>query len=363
MSPAAAARQKRTETRGDAWCTRPAELPNNAHVPKYGWLVQHALYMSTAVVLKTIWSLRPDPMRDKQGRQRGAVLADASITRIARATARFTNPLSDAPGEPMPRRTVAHCLEALAQKGFIQRFDTERAKTSPAGTSWLIRRFDDILQTWADDPNIGTVGNRAFYVIGKGRRHMTPGELAAWNITGSTAPANPRAHAAGTELPEPAIEPAAPAPAALDFEPLIAALIDVSGRATEKDAAWLWTTVEKWAGNGELPSVDVVAAQVRRMYATRRGHGQQAPMGHGLIEKQIAGYLESWRRYRSKELAGAAVAARFEQENRVRTLAGYMAQLAQADLPPPDEAALMAEVLDAASAEDLEAARKLLARN
>lgn len=55
-SPAARAREKRTKTRGDAYCERPADVPSNSGLPHYGWLAQHALIMSYAIVLKAMWS-------------------------------------------------------------------------------------------------------------------------------------------------------------------------------------------------------------------------------------------------------------------------------------------------------------------
>lgn len=205
MSGATQAREKRAKTRGDFYCERPADVPANSAVPHYAWLVQHALIMSCAIVLKAIWSLKPRPLRpNNQGVEQGALLKDASITRIAKATARYTNPLSDAYGEPMPRRTVGHCIAKLKQKGFIVPWESEtHPLTSPTGTSYRIRTYDEVLQRWADDPRIGTVGKRAFYVIGKGRRHLSPEELIAWKL--DHARAEKFGAAAVVELSEPSI--------------------------------------------------------------------------------------------------------------------------------------------------------------
>lgn len=207
-SPAARAHEQRRKTRGDFYCERPADVADNSPLPRYGWLVQHALIMSYAIVLKAMWSLRPRELRGTGD----ALLNNASISRIAKATARFTNPLSDAIGEPMPRRTVAHCLTALTARGFVTPWEIEsHARTSPVGTSWRISRYDAVLQRWADDPDIGTVGKRCFYVSGKGRRFLTPAELIAWKLDNTRA--EQQGVAAVVELPEPSIDTGPEAPA------------------------------------------------------------------------------------------------------------------------------------------------------
>jgi hypothetical protein len=220
MSSAAQAREKRRQTRGDAYLTRPADAPANAPLPRYGWLVQHALYASLAVVLKAMFSLKPAELATKS---QGWLLTHAGITRIAQATAKFTHD-----GLAMPRRTVGHCLDALEEKQFIARWEDSRPRTSPFGTSWRLRRFDEILQRWADDPNIGTVGKRAFYVAGKARRHFTQSELVSWNLNHAAAAQNPAAHAAAIDIDEPQAATAAPK---LTRQELLEADVEVVHRA------------------------------------------------------------------------------------------------------------------------------------
>ena len=182
-SPSAQAREKRTRSRGEDSLVRPATEHPNSPLPHYGYAVQHALYPSLQTVLRTMWSLKPAQLRNSED----SILNDASITRLSQATKRFTNQLSDALGEPMPRRTVAHCLDALVEKGFIERWEVEsRAKTSPKGTSYRIRRWGEVLQSWRDNPDIASVttasGKYAFYYRGKGRSFMTPPEAVAWGV-------------------------------------------------------------------------------------------------------------------------------------------------------------------------------------
>jgi hypothetical protein len=181
---------------------RPDYADPNSPRLKFGWLTQHALYPSLAIVLKAIYSLKPTELPNG----RGLLLRDGSVTRIAAATARHIPGYETVGGAPaMHHRTVAHCLEALTKKGFLQRWDVEpRAKTSPFGTHWRLPRYDEILQRWADDPKIATIGDkRAFYVIGKGRHHATPEEVVAWKMDHTLAQRLPSAQAIAADVEEP----------------------------------------------------------------------------------------------------------------------------------------------------------------
>lgn len=307
-SSAQQVREKRTKTRGDFYCTRPTEAPSNSPVPHYGWLAQHALIMSYAIVLKAMWSLKPRQLPPAQGRDVGAVLNNASITRIAKATARFTNPLSDAPGEPMPRRTVGHCLTALQRKGFIEPWE-RHAVTSPLGTSWRIRRYDEVLQRWADDQQIGTIGKRAFYVIGKGRRHLTPAEIEAWRLNHAVAEANPKAQATAAIADEPA--PAArttPAPQPktdAELDELKVALIHVCGAADSKDARYIWGTVAEACGTRQTPPVMDVAAMVYAIQERQHKTGNKSPINVELVRMRISGRVEAWHLYAQMDAQAA----------------------------------------------------------
>lgn len=218
-SPAARAHEQRRKTRGDFYCERPDDVADNSPVPRYGYAAQQALILSEGIVIKAMWSLKPTELPSaRDGQHRGAVLRAGSINMITKATSKFvSNVLGvESVRTEMPRRTVAHCLNRLERKGFIERWEAHaRAKTSPVGESWRLRRFDEILGRWAADPAVGTVGvergKRAFYVIGKGKRLCTPTELDSWKIQHSVAEANPAAHAGAADIDEPAIAtPAAP---------------------------------------------------------------------------------------------------------------------------------------------------------
>jgi hypothetical protein len=353
-SPARSAREKRTRTRGDAWATRPASEYSNSPWPKYGWLVQHAMIGSDRIIYQAMESLKPAMLPGQQGR----LLVNASITRIAKATAAFTHD-----GRAMPRRTVAHRLAAMRDKRIFVEWNAEaRAKNSPVGLSWRLVPFDSILEDWKNDPNVATPKNRAFWFIGKSRHIMTPTEAAAWMLKADVAERNPAAHVGAIPLGEAAIDAAvagAGETAPLDFEPLIDALIDVSGRGDAGDAQFIWTEVVKASGRHALPPVDAVARLVREMGATRRKIGQQAPLDHGGIKQKIGGYLEGWRRRQTKERAAQQKAEQWAREDRINRIAEWMLALQGAELPD-DERAHYAEMLAIAEPAEVEAAARVL---
>lgn len=183
-------------------CVRPDAVEPNSALPRYGWIAQHALYPSLAIVLKAIYSFTPDELPKGRGR----LFRNGSVTKIAARTARFIPGFETSQvGPPMPHRTVAHCLEALVRKGFLVKWEVEpQAPTSPFGTHWRLPLFDEILQKWADDPKVGTVGDRrAFYVIGKGKRHLSPEEIVAWKLDHAKALRLPAAQASAGDVEEP----------------------------------------------------------------------------------------------------------------------------------------------------------------
>ena len=356
MTPARSAREKRTRTRGDAWATRPTSEYSNSPWPKYGWLVQHAMIGSDRIIYQAMESLKPVTLPGQQGR----LLVNASITRIAKATQAFTHD-----GRPMPRRTVAHRLQAMrAKRIFVEWNADARAKNSPVGLSWRLVPFDSILEDWKNDPEIATPKKRAFWFIGKARHIMTPTEATAWMLKADVAERNPAAHASAIALGEVAADAVTAgaetqAAAALDFEPLIDALIDVSGRGDARDAQFIWTEVMRASGRHAVPPVDAVAQLVRDMGANWRKVGQQAPLDHGLIKQKLGGHLEGWRRRQSKERAAQQKAQQWAREDRVNRIAEWILALERADLPD-DERVHYAEMLESAEPAEVEAASRVL---
>ena len=86
------------------------------------------MIMTDAVIYRAMETLKPQPIPGSRQR----LLRNASITRIAQATAAFDS----APDKrPMPRRTVAHRLQAMARKGIIGHYGSA-LRNSPFGMSW-----------------------------------------------------------------------------------------------------------------------------------------------------------------------------------------------------------------------------------
>jgi hypothetical protein len=356
MSGAAQAREKRTKTRGDFYCERPADEPANSPLPKYGWIVQHAMIPSDGVIYQAMKALKPAELPE----DRGWLLRNAGITAIARATAPFTHD-----GRPMPRRTVAHRLQAMTRKRILIRWEADsRARNHSAGTSWRIPRYDEVLDRWAADPEIATVGpKRAFYVQGKGRDLMAPARAIAWHIDHVKAEANPAAHASPIAIAEVTQREAPPKPETppLDLAPLFAALLETCGAADDRDAAFVWSRVVHVSGKREhCPTPEDAGEMVRSIYREfRKMGGSHSPFKPGLVEKRIGARVEAWHRNRVKDASAKATQERWARDNRIDNIAEWIRILARDDVPP-DDRARYAELLSTADPAERNAAEEAL---
>lgn len=344
--------RNRKPNRGELWFTRPADALPNAPILWFGYKVQHAMIASDSIIHRAMRSLNCTEL------QNGDRVVPASTTAIAKATAKFTHD-----GMPMPRRTVAHRLRAMAKKGIIQRFDVTAPTTRPTGTVWRVLHFDNVLENWKNDPEIFTPAKRQFFHSGKNREICGPARAAKWKLNGAIAEANPaatRPTAYTIEQPATAArEPELPAPAELDFGPLTDALIDVCGAAAVDDARFVWKAVLHATGKHQPPTVAEVCAMVHNIGRERRKIGGGQPTTPGFIEKKIAGRVEAWKRHRSKDAAERAKAERWQRDERVNTYAGYIRDLQRDDIPP-DEREQKAELLSLADPTEVEAANRAL---
>jgi hypothetical protein len=333
---------KRAKFDPSLYCSRPSDAEANSPLPKFGSWVQQAMIESDGVIYRAMESLKPVflPGGLERGGQ-GRLLRNASITKIAAATALFTYG-----GDAMPRRTVAHRLEAMAARGIIIPWEAEtRAKTSPVGTSWRMPNYDEILGAWAADPAIGTVPPRAFYVFGKGKRFFSPAEMVSWGLDHAAAARLPNAQASrvSTGIQDeaaaaaPATENAAPPapraeaveiPAAeeVDLEPLKDALIEVCGAATIDDAKFVWARVVRESGKNPLPPVEDMATDVRVIGRNWKQLGSRKPITHGLVRDKIGGYAAAWQKNRRQRetLERKQAAAAFD--DRVNLIADSIRQ-------------------------------------
>ena len=186
-SPAAQAREKRRRSRYDAVATRPETEPPNSPWPQIVWDVRQLLTIRMAIVYAVLcWCFRKvERPRRADGKDTGFLIPHQSITQIAIATRKFTNPFSSQLGFPMPRRTVAHCLDQLISRYFIERWDDQsKAKHSPVGTSWRVLPWWEVWEKNRTDPKLAHVppDGKRLVTFGKGKVPGGPEKVAAWNI-------------------------------------------------------------------------------------------------------------------------------------------------------------------------------------
>jgi hypothetical protein len=383
MSPSTE-RRKRTARR-HAHFVRPAEAPVNHPIPWRGWDVRQACPLRPSIVYQALMSLKPVPLPPgHDGSPRGWIVTNTSNVRVKQATVKYMPSMtSSLAAEPMALRTVGHSIDHLVQKGFIERWDCDaRARHSPYGTSYRILPWDEVLQRWAHDPNIATATGtrRGFYVWGKGRWHLSPADVAEWQIDEAAAEANPDAHAGAIALPEtagPAVtqetaaEPETPAVAAMtrtappvpepDLNPLLDALLDVCGAADIHDARRIMREIAKASGKREAPGVEDAARFVRAVGHERGKVGNRNPINTELMRRKMSARVEAWQKGRREYLAQQAKAAQWAREDRINQLTGYLRDLDRADLPPPDRV-MLAEILATADPAERDDAQKLLDR-
>jgi hypothetical protein len=230
-SGAAQAREKAAKRH---YCARPDEEPRNTGKPKWGFHVQHAINATDLIVIYALRAVqKPTEMQD------GQLQTHCSITKIVKATAKFTHDKRE-----IPRRTVCHSLHRLQKKGIIRRWDESAPIKSPFGISWFMPRWQLVTAAWANNPEIGTVGRRGFYVQGKGRKFLTPADLIRWKIDDAIAAVTPAAYAQAPGMLEspasahtPRLTPAEQS--AQDVAIILRAILDEGVPATEKFAAEL----------------------------------------------------------------------------------------------------------------------------
>lgn len=184
------------------WFVRPLAIGDrpihpNAHVPKYGWKVQHLYTETEWVAMRALRTL------GKRLDDDSWLVKDGSLTKIQSLTAKFTGN-----EKPLARATLRDALERLIEKHVIQRWDAVAGK--PAGTRsrgdgrwltcWRILSWKDTLAAIAADDRIASPQRRTFYVIGKGKRLVTKMEAAAWKLNVQTVEqAGPKAWAGTME--------------------------------------------------------------------------------------------------------------------------------------------------------------------
>ncbi len=207
------------------WCVRPGDevtnpqtgraYPPNHALPRVSYHAEHA---HTATEQRVFEELEKRGKKVEGGA--GRKIRQVSVAQLARET-------------EMPQSTVRDCLRSLVKKCSIVPWDVKAAKAEPRKrgdhggvTTWMIPSRNEILVVRRAHPTIGKVaglsGIENCYVIGKGKRLLTPEEIAFWKIDAVVAEAAKLAAAAlgatETELSAPKSSDA-PAPLAEPSEP------------------------------------------------------------------------------------------------------------------------------------------------
>lgn len=339
MTPGRQRTMRRRAAREGKYYTRPADVPKNAHAPKRGRLVQHAMTENDGIVYRSVRSLNEEELSGG----RGWIVRDASITRITQATAKFTHL-----NRPMPRRTVANRLAAMQKKWIIQRYDVGAHRNNPFGTTYFIPPFKMTLDVWKRDPEVETVDNNGFYVIGRGRHLVSPAVARAWNIIAAAAAVAPAAQVTPADVQElpaaraaraPVAPPAAPMPiTAADLEPLQAALSACCGGATPADTQFYLGEVQKHIGAGVMPPIPALMEMLEEIARNWRRLSPKKPMTHALAATKTASKADAWHR-RQKAITEAQAAQRQQgSENSAAAIREALAELARDDLPDEERA-------------------------
>lgn len=358
------------------WYVRPGDdvinpktgrpYPGNHAVPRVAWHAQHAHTATEALVYDFL---------EKRGQVIGGGRRKRTISR-----AQLARELK------MPESTVRNCLVSLIRKHSIAQWDeaagrfARRTRGDFGGvTTWIVRSWAEALAMRRADPAVGTVNGNC-YVIGKGRRFLSPFEISAWKVDAVVAerfsqtekapaaeiaanagpppgPAAPPTQMSGSS-PPPGTEKRTGKP---DFEPLKLAIIAACGEGSDKDVRKVWRHICREAG-GRPPAPDVAAAceMVADVHATWRHLFGGKTLTPGLLATKVESRVRPWQQTQASRKHQEAKAAAFERERRINHLALYLNDLAVRDLPAADRA-LMEEVIASADPDELELARSLVA--
>ena len=179
------------------------EYPKNYAVPRVAYRAQHAHTYTESLV----WSFLNDTARVIEP-QKG--VAGRKIRRVSMAM--ISHELK------MPESTVRDVLRSLVRKHSIVQWNLETGKPQKrvrgdyGGTTvWMIPPYTEVLEVRRNDPALGKVNGHC-YVIGKGKRFLTPEEIALWKIDAVVA-AQLGKKAAALGTPEDEMSPAPDPPA------------------------------------------------------------------------------------------------------------------------------------------------------
>lgn len=370
------------------WYVRPGDdvlnprtgrpYPPNHAVPRVAWHAQHAHTATEALVYDFL---------ERRGQDIGGGRKKLTISRsrLARELKSKEWP------KGLPVSTVRNCLRSLAAKHSIAQWNVEtgRAQRRVRGdfggvTTWLIPSWVEVLKVRRDDPAIGKV-NKNCYVIGKGKRFLSPFEISAWKVDAAVAEKFSQAASpppgefgapkgsAEPALNAPRVPPGAETPPAAavsdakpsgkpDLEPLRVAIVAACGEGSRGDAKKVWTHIHREAaGRPPIPDVAAACEMVADVGANWRHIGSGKPITPGLMARKVESRVGPWQAAQGHRRAADAKEAAYARDRRINALAEFLQDLDRPDLPDSDRAAL-AEAIASADADDLAIARSLVSR-
>ena len=151
------ARKPRPKKRTDF--ARPAHVRLNHPVPHAASDLRQTVPLRPGIVYASVLSVGLNPLPpDRDGRDRGSMVHNASIAPVARETAKrmnlivFTDQLRAASPPCGPA-----VLDFLVARSLLERSETH-SKNSPVGTSYRVVPWFQVQQKWRDNPQIGNIG-------------------------------------------------------------------------------------------------------------------------------------------------------------------------------------------------------------
>lgn len=232
-------------------------------------------------------------------------------------------------------RTVARCVKALIEKGYLQAFEILARDRHRTGTRYVLPFWGKVWASWRRDKRIAHVDGFPI-VYGRGKRWMTPEEAEAWSIRRykgqqpqvvEVEPATDAAVAATPEVPELARPPDE------DLEVIRAEL----KKWCEEDPGYgdAWFLLEE-AQKTDMDTPPAAVADAIRVTATiRRKHASSSTFTPGWFLAKMEGAAIEWREKARRNAQKAEKQGRWERDKRVNTWAAFMRQLANPDPSTP----------------------------
>lgn len=331
----------------------------NYAVPRTATLAQHAHTAYEAIVFQTL-RRHSHPLMGHGNKPLGEVCL-MSERQIAAEC------LYPDGSKGMPLASARKVLRTLIRKHSVVQWDVNKSRPQPRRrgdhggiTAWRIPTYDEILAARRADPAIAKIGKKMF-VIGRGRRFLTPEELETWKIDEKAvdkagvrampspvtieieqeqqqqqpSPAAPRTASRGPTRAEPppphqGIEPE-------DVEPVRVLLAQVcAAGAGDADARHV-------VGNARRINADIPIAGIAQVIDTvvrirRKTAGNYTFTAGFFSDRVLDGPVRDWIEKQRKFKREEARRAKWDRDARVNSLVQFMAWLREPEAAMSDNA-------------------------